>query len=74
MQCPFGLTRGFDMARCSLEDGALDSAFVDLCSEIEETRARVSGTTSAVQGLSLPLWIIALCAIYFTFRLWQGTL
>lgn len=46
--------------------------FVNLCSEIEETRNRVSGVGSAISALILPAYVSAICmgiiAYQLTFR------
>lgn len=68
---------GKDMARrfaeyeCGVSDSSFEAAMSDIASELQETRARVSGTTYAVRSLWLPLWIIALCSLYYTYQHWS---
>lgn len=42
---------------------------LDLCSEIEETRSRISGVTSAVGGLVLPAYIAAISLAVIAFSI-----
>ena len=42
---------------------------LDLCSEIEETRARISGVSSAISGLTLPAYIGAVSLAIIAFKL-----
>jgi hypothetical protein len=40
----------------------------DLATEIELLRAQVSGAGSAIGALIAPLWIIAACAVFATWK------
>ena len=52
-------TSGIEQVASAINDLSSD-LFVNLCSEIEETRNRISGVTSAVSALILPAYISAI--------------
>ena len=61
-------TSGIEQVASAINDLSSD-LFVNLCSEIEETRNRISGVTSAVSALILPAYISAISIAIIAYQL-----
>ena len=61
-------TSGVEQVALAINDLSSD-LFVNLCSEIEQTRNQISGVTSAILALLLPAYISAISLAIIAYQL-----